>query len=360
MGDGRVRAGGRRLRLIAAAQPTREGATGVSHTIVICYIRRMKTFAALLLLFAASARAELTRFHTGNADDVRPRLHGPVLLLTGGGGDVTTGLQEAIDRIRGCSDCQSTIDVVVIRASGADGYNPYFMGMRGVDSVLTLLVTDRESAARPDVAGAVRDAELVYFAGGDQCNYIRWIKGTPVEGAVERVYARGGAVGGTSAGLAIQGEFVYDACPSQSAESSEVMLDPFHVDVSVSSGFFNWPAMRGVITDTHFQQRDRLGRLIVFMSRAAGRRPPLGLGVSEGTIALVDRNGRGTVHGQGPVHLVTSAGRPEVVYRGKPLTWRGLRIRRIKAGETFDLRNPAGAKTKALDVVAGNITPDPY
>lgn len=290
----------------------------------------------------------LTRFFSGNPEDVKPRLHGPVLLLSGGGGDVTAGMQTAIDQIRN----GGAIDVVVLRASGAEGYNPYFMEMKGVDSVLTMVITDRESAARPDVVQAVRDAELVYFAGGDQCNYIRWIKGTPVEQAVERVYRRGGAVGGTSAGLAIMGQYAYDACPSQSAKSSEVLLDPFHVDVSVSTGFFEWKALRGVVTDTHFQQRDRLGRMIVFMARSGAR---LGLGVSEGTMALVDRDGRGVVTGKGPVHIVVASGKPEVM---KPLTFRGLRIVRFEAGERFDLRSlPAG---KPLEVVEGRLPENPY
>lgn len=309
---------------------------------------------AVLLLLAPLADAELTRYWSGNADDVRPRLHGPLLLLAGGGGDVTAGLQAAIDRIRGCSDCDAKIDVVVLRASGAEGYNPYFMAMRGVDSVLTMVFTGRGPAFRADVVQAVREAELVYFAGGDQCHYIRRIKGTPLERAVEHVYARRGAVGGTSAGLAIMGEYAYDACPNQSARSPEVLLDAFHADVSVSTGFFHWPAMRGVVTDTHFQQRDRLGRTIVFMARSGAR---IGLGVSEGTIALVDRLGRGVVHGKGPVHVVIAEGKPESM---KPLTFRGLRILRFEAGEAFDLRRPRGARAKPIEVVEGRLTEDPY
>jgi cyanophycinase len=294
----------------------------------------------------------LTRFFSGNPNDVKPRLHGPMLLLSGGGGDVTEGLQTAIDGIRGPVTSNARIDVVVLRASGAEGYNPYFMEMKGVDSVLTMVITDRDSSSREDVVQAVRDAELIYFAGGDQCNYIRWIKGTPVERAVESVYRRGGAVGGTSAGLAIMGQYAYDACPSQSAKSSEVLLDPFHADVSVSTGFFEWPALRGVVTDTHFQQRDRLGRMIVFMARSGAR---LGLGVSEGTIALVDRDGRGVVHGKGPVHIVVANGKPEVM---KPLTFRGLRIVRFETGERFDLRDVRGGKT--IEVIDGRVSENPY
>jgi cyanophycinase len=234
------------------------------------------------------------------------------------------------------------------------------MSMKGVDSVLTMVITDRESAARPDVVEDVRNAEFVYFAGGDQCNYIRWLKDTPIEDAVKRVYKRNGAVGGTSAGLAIQGEFAYDACPDQSAKSAEVLLDPFHVDVSVSRGFFEWPGMRGVITDTHFQQRDRLGRLLVFLSRSWQGKPLTGLGVSEGTVALVDKKGAGIVMGAGPVHLIGVDSGPQRVERGVPLEHRGFKIWRFQTKETFDLQNRPLWEPKTINVVEGKLSGDPY
>jgi cyanophycinase len=316
-------------------------------------------FFFFLFCSAATASADLVRYWTGNAEDVRPRLYGPVLMLVGGGGDSTAGLQEAIDRIRGCRDCNAKVDVVVLRASGAEGYNPYFMAMNGVDSVLSMVITDRETSSRPDVVAAVRDAEVIYFAGGDQCNYIRWIKGTPVAEAVKQVYHRGGAIGGTSAGLAVQGEIVYDACPSQSAQSKAVLADPHHVDVSLSRGFFSWPEMRGVITDTHFQQRDRLGRLVTFLARSYEGRPLRGLGVSEGTVVLVGRKGAAKVFGKGPVHLIRGDA-PSRVEAGQPLQYSGLRVWRFESGEVFSLQKWPEKTPKTIDVVDGKLSADPY
>ena len=249
---------------------------------------------------------------------------------------------------------------MVLRASGADGYNSWIMNMKGVDSVVSMVITDKESSSRADVVELVRNAELVFFAGGDQCNYIRGIKGTPVNEAVKQVYRRGGAVGGTSAGLAIQGEIAYDACPSQSAKSAEVLLDPFHVDVSLSRGFFDWPPLRNVITDTHFQQRDRLGRLLVFLARSVDRRPLLGLGVNAGTMALVDKRGRGRVYGTGPVHLIVADHKAETLARATPLTYRGFKIYRLNTGDTFDLKRLPSAVYKTIDVVEGKLSADPY
>jgi cyanophycinase-like exopeptidase len=118
--------------------------------------------------------------------------------------------------------------------------------------------------------------------------------------------------------------------------------------------------MRGIISDTHFQQRDRLGRLLVFLARSFDGRALTGLGVSEATLAIVDRNGRGRVRGKGPVHLILADHKAELLERGKPLTYRGFRIWRFNAGETFDLKRlpPGGYKT--IDVVEGKLSADPY
>lgn len=325
----------------------------------------MKTFAALLLplLLAATAQAELVRFATGSPEDVRPRLHGPVLDLAGGGTDVEAALQAMIDEVRGCTACDTTLDVVILRASGADGYNEFLMKMHGVDSVVTLVITDRDTANREDVAKEVRRAEVVFFAGGDQCNYVRWIKGTKTGEAVKAVYKRGGGVGGTSAGLAIQTDVIYDACPDQSAQSKDVLMDPFSVDVSLSQGFYTWPILRGTISDTHFKQRDRMGRLLTFIARAVHDRMGqsfLGIGVSERTSLLVHRDGTARVLGEGPVYLVLGDHPPEVCERGKPLTFKGYKEWIFKSDETIRLKKRPTTGYRTIDVVDGVLNIDPY
>lgn len=320
-----------------------------------------KLIPIALFLFAFAASAELKQFAGGSSTDVSPKLHGPVLILAGGGGDVEPALQSAIDQIRGCSDCPEKIDVAVLRASGADGYNSLFLGLKGVNSVVSFVITDRASAEREDVVKRVHDAELVFFAGGDQCNYVRWIKGTPTAKAVEEVYRRGGAIGGTSAGLAIQSAIAYDACPDQSAQSKTVLLDPFHVDVSLSRGFFAWKFMENTITDTHFQQRDRLGRLLVFLARARqeSATPLTGIGVSEKTTLLVSSNGSARVWGDGPVHIVRIEKPAAVLERGKPLTAE-YQIWKYASGATLDLAKLPVSGGKVLEVVDGKLAADPY
>ena len=66
--------------------------------------------AALLTLTACGAAgAKETRYLTGSAADVRPKLHGPAYHLQGGGTDVAAAFQWMIDEVRGCTNCHSAI-----------------------------------------------------------------------------------------------------------------------------------------------------------------------------------------------------------------------------------------------------------
>jgi cyanophycinase len=321
---------------------------------------RLRFVTIFLFAIAFTAHAALVRYWSGSQVDVSPVLHGPVLDLAGSSAE-ETALQEMVDRVRGCHDCAAKLDVVVIRASGSDGLNPVFMSLHGVNSVVSTIITDRASAERRDVAQIVNAAEIVWFAGGDQCNYIRWIKGTPVHRAVERVFRRGGGVGGNSAGLAIQGEIVYDACPDQSAASKDVLLNPFSVDVTLSSDFFRWPVMRGIITDTHFHQRDRFGRLAVFLARAnANGKRVIGVAADEQTSIVVSSDGIGRVFGPGSAYLVVPSRKAEVLAKGAPLTYRGLRVFAFRAGASVDMKNPPQSGGRIIDVVDGKLSADPY
>lgn len=292
-----------------------------------------------MLLPGTEAQAKVTRYLTGSAADVSPRLRGPALDLGGGGSDVADGIQRMIDEVRGCGACETKLDVVVLRASGADGYNDYIYKMNGVDSVETLVVTSAEDSRDASVAETVRRAEVVFFAGGDQCDYVRYFKDNAIEAAVESVYARGGGVGGTSAGEAIQGEFVYDGCVD-GATSEEALADPYHAHVTFTYDFFRWKHMRGVVTDQHVVARKRLGRTLAFVARQLkdGRaREVLAVAVNEKTSVVVDRNGLARVVGEGPAYFILGDHAPEVCEPKRPLTYSNYKVWKLAPGSTFDL-----------------------
>jgi len=318
----------------------------------------------LLTLLSASraAEAKATRYLTGSAADVSPRLHGPALDLGGGGSDVAEGIQRMIDEVRGCDACATKVDVVVLRASGADGYNEYIYKMNGVDSVETLVVHDAGEARDASVPETVRRAEVVFFAGGDQCNYVRHFKGNAIEAAVESVYARGGGVGGTSAGEAIQGEFVYDGCVD-GATSDEALADPYHAHVTFTYDFFRWNYMRGVITDQHVVARKRLGRTLAFVARQLKDRKArevLAVAVNERTSVVVDRRGLARVVGEGPAYFILGDHAPEVCEPKRPLTYSGYKVWKLAPGSTFDLARRPKTGFTLVDVKDGKPTDNLY
>ncbi|HEV2761648.1 MAG TPA: Type 1 glutamine amidotransferase-like domain-containing protein [Pyrinomonadaceae bacterium] len=316
----------------------------------------------LLLTLAASAEAKVTRYLTGNGGDVAPALFGPAHDFGGGGTDVDAAIQWMIDQVRGCTSCATKVDVVILRSTGSNGYNDYIYAMNGVDSVETLVITSARDSNTAAVEATVRNAEVVFFAGGDQCDYVSNFKGTLVETAVESVYARGGGVGGTSAGAAVMGEFSYDACRG-SVTSSQALLNPFHRYVTFTYDFFNWADTGDVIFDSHFVTRDRMGRTMAFVARQVrdGRATSaLGVGVNEVTSVVVDKNGLARVFGSGPAYFVLADHVPEVCEPGTPLTYSDFKIWKVNAGGTFDLRNRPSTGFYTVSVNNGQLSGDPY
>src|SRR5262249_5980901 len=105
------------------------------------------------------------------------------------------------------------------------------------NSVSTLIIPDRTSAEDPKVSRIIRAAEAIFIAGGDQARYINFWKGSPVQDALNSDMAEGKPIGGTSAGQAVLGEFIYAALNDKSDEndltSPEVLRNPYAERVTV-------------------------------------------------------------------------------------------------------------------------------
>jgi len=183
-----------------------------------------------------------------------------------------------------------------------------------------------------------------------------------METAVESVYARGGGIGGTSAGCAILGDFTFDAC-NGSITSADALANPYNRRVSLTSDFFHFQFLENVITDQHFVARDRMGRLLTFIARLiqdGNAVSVFGVAVNERTSFVIDRNGKGTVLGDGPVYFILGDHAPEVCQPKVPLTYSNYKIWRRDSGDTFDLRNRPNTGYYLRSVVNGAIQGDPY
>ena len=111
----------------------------------------------------------------------------------------------------------------------------------------------------------MRKAEAIFIAGGDQWNYVRYWKGTPLAAAIHDAVKRGVPIGGTSAGLAILGQYSFSA-EMDTITSPQALSDPFDPHLTLESSFLKLPNLEGVITGSHFSQRDRFGRLLAFLA----------------------------------------------------------------------------------------------
>ena len=79
-------------------------------------------------------------------------------------------------------------DVVVLRASGSDGYNDYMYNKLGVhiNSVESIVFQDEAAARDPYVLKQIADAEAIWFAGGDQWNYVSFWRNTAVDSLINQ------------------------------------------------------------------------------------------------------------------------------------------------------------------------------
>lgn len=297
-------------------------------------------------------RPHYTYYHRGSNSDAQSETRGGVALM-GGSTDVDQVFTWMADR-------GGNGDFLVLRGSGSDGYQKYIDEIADVNSVSTLVIKDSEAARDPFVLDKVRKAEAVFFAGGDQWNYVGKWKDTPLLAELNKSLARGVPMGGTSAGLAILGEHVFTA-EKNTITSEEALQDPFHPAITLDSDFLKAPGMEGFITDSHFSERDRMGRLVTFMSRLqvdSGREEMKGVGVDEKTAVLVGPDGVGTAVGEGQAHFVKATGAPEVAKPGEPLTHTHLQTYSVSNGQSFDLGNFSSRDVEPSDlkVVDGELS----
>ena len=119
-----------------------------------------------------------------------------------------------------------------------------------VNSVQTLKLTKRAATTDPFVLRSIDEADGIFIAGGDQSDYVRIWKDSPVQDAINAAVSRGVPIGGISAGLAVQGEFSFSA-EKGTAVSDHVLRNPFSNKVRLQRDFLQVPHLADTITDSH-------------------------------------------------------------------------------------------------------------
>lgn len=254
-------------------------------------------------------------------------------------------------------------DVVVLRSTGTNGYNNYMYSQLGVsvNSVETLVITSAAGATNPYVLDKVSKAELIWFAGGNQWDYISYFKDNALEDLINyHVNTKRAPIGGTSAGMAILGGYYYTA-QNGSVTSAQAMSNPYASNVTIggftgtpSRDFLNIPFLGNVITDTHYDNPDRKGRHTTFMARIMKDYSPSAYGIvcNEYVAVCVGADGIAHVYGDYPNYqefayfiapnCFWGVSGPYCV-SGQPLTWNSIMVYKVpgtmNGANYFDLTN---------------------
>ena len=289
---------------------------------------------------APTASAKWKYFRAGNAADSTARPRAGFALM--GGGEQDPALKFLCERANGG-------DFLILRANTEDEYaqkvNEEIRALCPLNSAATIVFSERDDSDDPKLLERVGQAEAIFIAGGDQSNYVRFWQDTPVEDALNRHIAAGKPIGGSSAGLAVLGEFSFSSM-IDTIHSPAALADPYGNKVTLSRDFLLIPLLTGIITDTHFAKRDRMGRLLVFLARilqdgwAAQVRA---IAIEQDAAVLLEPDGQAKVIGSGAAYFLEAKNSPAVCQRKVPLSFSGIRVHRSPSGTFFNVKDWKGS-----------------
>lgn len=273
---------------------------------------RGRVFIVHRIIAAAIVVSGVMQAQTSTATKVGPP-HGTVIVV--GGGALGPEITDAFIKAAGGPDA---LIIDVPNAGGAASYGQDAAGARmwknaGARNVHVLFTTDRKLADADSFAAVLEHAGGVWFEGGRQFHLVDAYAGTKTEQAFRDVLARGGVVGGSSAGASILGDFLIRGAPSN---DNRIMAYPGY-----EKGF---GYLRNVGIDQHVVARERLADLAD--SIMTSHPNLLGISEDEGT-AWVVRGDTATIIGRDKAF----------VYGGRDATDSGKPFLTLHPGDRYDL-----------------------
>jgi len=204
------------------------------------------------------------------------------LVIVGGGATEGTGIVEKFIALAGGVEKKFVIVPTAGGNTNTDGtVRPYDETQtvaswvkRGIKNVKMLHTHDPKVADTEAFASVLRDADAVWFNGGRQWNIVDSYAGTLTYKEFHNVLARGGVIGGSSAGATIQGEYLVRGDTS----------GPNVVMTQESSHQKGFEFLRRTAIDQHINARNRWDDLTPVITKLPTL---LGIGLSEGTAIVV-------------------------------------------------------------------------
>jgi len=314
----------------------------------------LTTISAILIVSFLGQSQNYTSYLIGNSVDLETQPTGGICLM-GGASEHDEAMKWFLQQSNGG-------DVLVIRATGSNGYNDYFFNQLGItlNSVETIVFNNATASIDAYVIDKIKKAEAIWIAGGDQWTYTSYWRNTPVDSLINKgITERNIVIGGTSAGMVIQGSHYFTA-EGGTVTSTQALNNPYNSLMTVSNEpFIVNQHLTNVITDTHYDNPDRKGRHVTFIARALQDQQTeiRGIACNEYTAVCIDANGICRVYGDYPnypehAYFIQSNCEipnnvPEICSASTPLTWNqaGAALKVYKANgtntglQTFDLND---------------------
>ena len=256
----------------------------------------MNKSVTLLITVAAVCAAACPTVNAGGAS--QPARHRGMLLLIGGGLDDDN--RPVYERFLTLAAAHGPARIVIATAATGDQEieaTGKTEALRTWAPRVEVEVVRRETSTAATVA-AIDRASAMFFTGGDQqritARYRPNNQSSPEWEAMRRLLARGGVIAGTSAGDAMMGDVMFHSGGSATAlgavpgpafappREDDDEEDPAQLGPRLGPGMKFMPE---AISDSHFFERDRIGRLVAALE-TSGRR--LGIGVGEDAAVELD------------------------------------------------------------------------
>ncbi len=155
----------------------------------------------------------------------------------------------------------------------------------GATNIKVLHTRDKKTADDPDFSNVLTEATGVWFGGGRHWRFADSYEGTLTEKRFHEVLARGGSIGGSSAGASIQAQYMPRGHPLGNA-------------VVAAEGYERgFGFLPGCAVDQHFFARKRPADMTGLMKQYPQL---LGIGIDEGT-AIIVKGTRAEVMGKSKV-----------------------------------------------------------
>jgi cyanophycinase len=257
--------------------------------------------------------------------------NGAATLIAIGGGELeeaTDILEKLLSLIKKNKDARLVVMTIATNEPdrAADKYNRLFR-KNGIKHVSIIDVSQRDDAFKETGLKKVREADALFFTGGDQLNITSLLGGSKLHNLIYERIKDGIVVAGTSAGAAMMSNSMIVSGRSDTS--------PKVGSVEIAPGM---DLLGSTIIDTHFSERGRHGRLLTAIAHYP---QDLGIGIDERTAIVVYRN-EFKVLGEGVVTIMDGS-----QMRHNNLPYRkdretvglfGVDIHVLPAGYKYDLK----------------------